>query len=132
MQRNDTANNQSAKNRPMRKHIIPSLLAICIIAGCKKKDIIEGVPSCINTKVENIKDDPNQYYIGKVSEYLFQGNIVYTFEPDDRIMDAGTVIINTSCDTVCNVGGYGGPDVVLCNGVKFYDNAVLKRTIWEK
>lgn len=116
----------------MHKHIAKALLLITIIAGCKKNDIAGDVPSCIRTEIENIKDDPDRYYIGKVSEYVFMGRNVYAFEPDDRVMDAGTAIKDSACNTICSVGGFGGPDIMLCNGAKFYDNAVFKRDIWKK
>lgn len=116
----------------MHKHIVKSVLLIIIITGCIKEDIAHDIPSCIHNDIEKIMDDRNSY-IGKVSEYIFDGRTVYTFEPDGRIIaDASTLVKSAACDTICHIGGYGGPDVTLCNGVKFYDNALLKRVIWER
>lgn len=116
----------------MYKHIIKAILITIIIVGCKKENIAKDVPSCIRAEIENVEDDANRY-ISKVSEYIFQGRTVYAFEEDGSIIaDASTAIKDSACNVICSVGGLAGPNLTLCNGVKFYENAVFKRVIWEK
>jgi len=71
--------------------------------------------------------------VGSVKEYMFQGKLVYAFEPDTkRIADGSTGIIDADCNTLCSVGGFAGPANNRCNGANFFTDAVYKRTIWEK
>jgi hypothetical protein len=71
--------------------------------------------------------------VGQVDEFLFQNKLVYAFLPDGNIIaDGSTVIKDANCTTLCNVGGFGGPQINQCNGENFYQQAVLQRTIWKK
>jgi len=71
--------------------------------------------------------------VGSVKEYEFQGKLVYAFEPDTRkIADGSTTIKDGNCNTLCNVGGFGGMAINQCNGGNFFKESVYKRTIWEK
>jgi len=71
--------------------------------------------------------------IGRVEEYLFQGKLVYAFQPDEtKIADGSTTVKDADCNILCHIGGFGGPSVNLCNGENFFQLAVLKRTIWKK
>jgi hypothetical protein len=104
-------------------------LILCSITGCKKKASPPGTPSCIEETIQSNKNNSN-WPIGRISEYEYQGKLVYTFEPDQRIADASTRIYTDSCAPLCQVGGFGGPNVAMCNGENFYQKAVLKRIIW--
>lgn len=116
----------------MFKYLTPALLMIAFVTGCKKNSIATNVPPCIDAEIKKIENDTHPY-IREVVEYFFEGKTVYAFEPDEHVIsDAPTVIKDSTCNNVCSVGGYGISDVTRCNGVKFYDNAMKKRVIWEK
>ena len=107
-------------------------VVIIIAAACNKENIASNTPACVRQEIKN-NGDNNDWAIGRVDEYFFQNKLVYAFEPDGTITaDAPTAIKDASCNTICNVGGFGGPNVVLCNGENFSQNAVYKRNIWKK
>ena len=101
--------------------------------SCKSSyGISSGTPRCIYDEIANNqkKDD---WMIGRVEEYQFQDKLVYAFQPDEKkIADGATTIKDANCATLCNIGGFGGPSVNLCNGENFFRLAVLKRIIWQK
>ena len=106
-------------------------LTLLLFSSCKK-DIAPGTPGCIKNEINANKNDAS-WEVGSVNEYRFQGQIVYTFQPDGTIIaDGSTTIRDASCNIICTIGGFGGPSVNECNGVDFYANAVLKRNIWKK
>ena len=108
--------------------IIASLLAL----SCKRPDIASNIPSCIYKEIAGNKGDP-RWYTGDVKEYLFQGKTVYAFNPDTKIIaDGATIIKDKNCNTLCSLGGFGGPKVNMCSGENFWEKAVLQRTIWVK
>jgi hypothetical protein len=104
---------------------------LLLFVSCKK-DIAPGTPGCIKNEINANKNDPG-WEVGSVNEYSFQGNLVYAFAPDgDIIADGSTAIKDASCNTICSIGGFGGPAVNECNGTNFYAVAVFKRNIWTK
>ena len=102
--------------------------------SCKKTDdIAKNTPECIKAEIKRLTSPSSSSSpIGSVDEYIFQGNIVYAFEPSKNIADASTLIKDVNCNMICAVGGFGGPSVLLCNGEKFYEKAVLRRNIWKE
>lgn len=113
------------------KSILFIALAVSLFsASCRKSDIAKNIPSCIRNEIKaHIEDD--QSPVGKVNEYMFQGKIVYGFD-EYMIADGSMEIKDGDCNTLCRVGGFGGPDVNLCNGENFFQNAVFKRNIWTR
>jgi hypothetical protein len=117
------------------KGIILILFGIPLIfATCRKSSygIAADAPRCIYDEITQNQNNEN-WMIGSVEEYQFQNKTVYAFQPDEKkIADGATVIKDAGCNTICHVGGFGGPSVNLCNGENFFQLAVLKRTIWKK
>jgi hypothetical protein len=113
----------------MKKLIALLLLSTVIISGgCRKQSVASGTPKCIRHKIESDRNT-----IGRVEEYEFQGKVVYAFQPDANVIaDGATTVVTTDCNTLCSVGGFGGPSVNLCNGENFFQKAVLKKTVWKK
>lgn len=113
-----------------------SLLLICvvyallIIPSCRKSDIASGIPVCIRNEIATHKNDA-QWDVGKVTEYIFQNKLVYGFD-HGMIADGSLEIKDEFCNTICFVGGFGGPGVNICNGENFFQSAVFKRKIWER
>ncbi len=108
-------------------------MAISLLCySCKKDGIATGIPSCIKENIEANKNRTD-WFVGNVEEYTFQGKQVYAFNPDSKVIaDGSTTILTSECNQICQVGGYGGPSINLCNGENFYQNAVLVRVIWNK
>jgi len=112
-------------------------VATCVIllaTACTKQkpNIALNTPECISHEIENNQENSN-WMIGSVEEYQFQNKIVYAFLPDEEVIaDASTQIKDGDCKLLCQVGGFGGPAINLCNGDNFYQSAVLVRVIWKK
>jgi len=107
---------------------------LLIFATCRKSGdrIASGTPRCVHDEIANNQTNED-WMIGRVEEYLFQNKLVYAFQPDEtKIADGATTIKDEHCNTICQVGGFGGPSINLCNGENFFHLAVLKRTIWKK
>lgn len=119
--------------RPM-KQLITLLFVALIFAmpGCKKCTIATGTPGCIKDNIE-ANQKKSDWYVGNVEEYKFQGKLVYAFNPDTKVIaDGATFILTAQCDSLCSVGGFGGPSINLCNGDNFFQKAVFVRVIWDK
>ena len=71
--------------------------------------------------------------VGSVKEYEFQGKLVYAFEPDTgKIADGSTMIKDANCNTLCNVGGFGGMAINQCNGGNFFKSQSTRELSGEK
>jgi hypothetical protein len=100
--------------------------------SCHNPGIASSIPKCIYEEI-NQNSKNSDWMVGSVKEFEFQGKLVYFFEPDTRrIADGATTIKDAGCNTLCNVGGFGGEAINQCNGENFFKLSVYKRTIWEK
>jgi len=108
------------------------LLLVATACTKNKPDIASNTPECIKNEIEENVENSN-WAIGSVEEYRFQFKTVYAFLPDDKIIaDASTQIKDSDCQLLCQVGGFGGPGINMCNGDNFYQSATLLRVIWKK
>jgi hypothetical protein len=110
------------------------LINLYSASSCRKTDDIpKNTPGCIKEEIKRLTSPTSSSWaIGSVDEYIFQGNTVYAFAPTRNIADGSTLVKDANCNLVCTYGGYGGPSVLLCNGEKFSEKAVFKRTIWKE
>lgn len=116
----------------MKTVFLPILCLLLTATACHKSDIASGIPNCIYQEIKANMKNP-QWAVGAVIEYQFQGNTVYSFDPDTRIIaDGASTIKDADCNILCHVGGFGGPAINQCNGENFFQTAVYKRTIWQK
>jgi len=104
------------------------LLTTIFFIACGKDEIAKNTPQCIIEKIETLKensicDDPN------VSEYLFQAENVYVFDPGTCGADMQAGVYDENCNALGALGGIAGNTII--NGVDF-SNAEFKRSIWEK
>jgi hypothetical protein len=104
-------------------------IIVLLLTACNK-NFAPGTPACIRNAIKNQQAG---WPIGSVDQYLFQGKLVYAFEPDGSIIaDGATEIKDERCNSLCSVGGFGGPAVDSCMGGKFFRDAVLQKNIWKK
>ncbi len=117
----------------MKKWILLFAVHLLLLTvSCSKTIIASGTPYCIKKYIEENKDKDN-WYVGSVEEFRYQGKLVYAFNPDNKIIADGSTFIKTGeCNSLCSVGGYGGPAINLCNGDNWFQQAELVRVIWEK
>lgn len=113
--------------------IVSSFLIILMLASaCKKSsnEIAGDTPACIKEKIKIAAAE--EYGYSAVDEYEFKGQLVYVFEPSSNIADASSPVYSADCVQLCSIGGFGGPDILNCQGVKFIGVAVKKRNIWKR
>ena len=108
------------------------LLFVSTACTKQKPNIASNTPECIGKEIEGNVENSN-WMIGSVEEYRFQNKTVYAFLPDEEVIaDAATQIKGGNCQLLCQVGGFGGPAINICNGDNFYQTATLVRIIWKK
>lgn len=111
------------------KKILSILIVITLsIYSCEKDDIADNTPECIENKIMDFKinspcDD------AKVKEYLFQGNLVYVFDPGTCGADMAAAVYNKDCESLGSLGGLYGNTII--NNEEF-SNAEYIRLIWKK
>ena len=118
----------------MKRTLLAAFGMLLIFATCRKSSygIASDTPRCIYDEIAYNQNNED-WMTGSVEEYQFQNKLVYAFQPDEKkIADGATTIKDADCNTICHVGGFGGPSINLCNGGNFFQLAVLKRTIWKK
>lgn len=114
------------------KPIALTALSMLLLTACNKNGIPSGIASCIKNEILANKDNAD-WHTGTVEEYTFQNKTVYGFLPDGNIIaDGSTTIKDENCNTLCNIGGFGGPAINQCNGENFYEKAIFGRTVWKK
>lgn len=115
----------------MKRWSYITILSLLICLSCKKDDGLPAdIPGCIKLTIEAAKQDT--YGISDVTEYEYQGKIVYALTPSTLIADASTPIYDQTCKQICSVGGFGGPAINQCNGENFFQKAIKKRVIWTR
>ncbi|RPD45312.1 hypothetical protein DNI29_18165 [Hymenobacter sediminis] len=102
-----------------------------MLSACDETDIEKGTPSCVRQKIINLARISTCKEGGaSVLEYTFQGQTVYSFNPD-KCAVSGAEITDENCNTLGYIGGRGFVVNLKINGEPF-SNAKYKRTIWEQ
>ncbi len=105
-------------------------LLVPLSAACQRVRLNKNkVPVCIQSFIDSGKAS-DRWYVGNVEEYLYQGKLVYAFNPSRRLADGATFIKTSACKDLCSVGGFAGPRNKMCNGDDFFSKAKFKRRIW--
>jgi len=111
-----------------RKHFnrFISVLLVMISGSCSKDEVI-NVSSCIQARIDDAKNFacPNS----SINEYKFQHKIVFVIATGLCSPDAGADVLNINCDIVGVLWGFAGNKKI--NGVDFFENAKLIRTLWQ-
>ena len=114
----------------MRPLIIAFVLA-GLITGCQKNIInVEDEVGCIVQKIESYKASDLPCKSGKsIYSYLFQGEIIYVFNPGDCGADMMSDVYDQECNLICGLGGIAGN--LTCNNENFWEKATEETLIWE-
>ena len=118
----------------MKKLIVPICMFFLLIAsGCDNSDMqaneIERLsriyPKCVVDKINLIYESDSH---GKttVSEYSYNGEIVYLFDTDISTGVGFFTVINENCESIC--GGSSG--VLYYNTCIDFDKATFIKTVW--
>jgi hypothetical protein len=112
----------------MKKIIALIILLPLAFVYCKRTEI--PAPDCINDLIRN--NDHSIFMCengARVDEYLFQGKLVYVFEPGNCGADMQAPVYDSNCNLIGALGGIIGN--ILINNVRFDKNAIFRRTIWK-
>ena len=114
----------------MKKIKILLFLGLIISAySCKKFDIAEGTPECVEQLIKDFNSETDCIAGVDVRKYEFQGGDVYLFNASDCSVETGNEVYDSECNSLGFVGG--SDDNQIINGEDF-SNAVLISVIWTK
>ena len=105
--------------------LIISLLALM---ACEKID--KDCPDCILKKTREFIKAQRCDTGASVSEWVFQGENVFMFVDGTCGADFGASVYSEDCEIIGTLGGFSGSETI--NGINFYQNATLIKTIWEQ
>ena len=93
----------------MKKLILCTLPMLFFIA-CKKEDKLnlpDGTPDCIRVEIKSFKKYESFCESFHVSSFDTQIGKVYIFPDSECISDGGNRYLDSSCNEICNIGGWG-------------------------
>jgi hypothetical protein len=107
------------------------ILAISILNKCNDKagdKTGNGMPSCVQKKIDQIKKEPVWNPPAEVNEYTYQDKQVFLFT--SNCCDQYIMLYDGSCNYICAPsGGITGKGDGKCND--FYNTAKLVRLVWK-
>jgi hypothetical protein len=93
-----------------------------------KETNAQTLPSCIQQKIDSIKNQPKWNPPAEVNEYVYNGKTVYLFSAD--CCDQYNVVYDAQCNYVCAPsGGITGKGDRKCED--FNTAAKLIRVVWK-
>ena len=102
---------------------------ISLFAFCKKEENSIIVPACIDQKIKLFEIEDACKTGASVNEYLFQNNIVYTFDPGICVADGEINVYTENCVLLGVLGTIAGNEEI--KGINFSKNATLIKLIWK-
>ncbi|MFY0592248.1 DUF6970 domain-containing protein [Roseivirga sp.] len=110
----------------MKKYFLSLFIgATLFLTSCGEDTSVAELPSCIQAEIkaaQNIKSSE-----ASVTEYLYNGEKVFGFDPGLVYPDMMTTIVNEDCEVVCQFGGIAG----LMTCPDFNENAEVIGIIWQ-
>ncbi len=109
------------------------VLAIPALMGetCKNKKAkgtLDGVPGCIQARIDSIKNEPRWNPPAQVNEYKYNGKTVYLFS--SNCCDQYDVLLDAECNYICAPsGGITGKGDRKCED--FQQAATHTRLVWK-
>jgi hypothetical protein len=97
---------------------------LTFFSSCEKKQV--ETPECISTLISTYPFCANDG--GSVSQYSFQGRVVYLFDPGACGIDMGAVVYSNNCESLGILGGIAGNNII--NNEIFIGHAKFIKTIW--
>lgn len=91
--------------------------------SCKKKN----AENCIKENIKYVSENVCGDY-ASVAEHIFQGETAYTTNTGN-CPDNITGVIDSKCNSIGFLGGFGGNDIV--KGVKFSENSTFVKYHWK-
>lgn len=111
------------------KRIIFLLGVIGLLYSCEKEDdATNGIPNCIDEKINEIKNGDVWNPPAKIYSYTYDGQTVYYFPP--RCCDIPSSLYDKNCNLICSPDGgiTGGGDGSCAD---FFSERTDEKLIWE-
>ena len=112
-----------------RKILLILVLTLMGLSSCKKLEIEEGTPKCIENLIYDFDREQTCEKGVNVKKYTFQRKTVYVFDPGTCGADMASEVIDFECNSIGFLGGISGNTVV--NGEDF-SNARFVSVTWER
>lgn len=117
------------KIRPLNKYAM-LFLSMVLMSACSPGDhnSIEGIPACIQDKIEALKIEEKRNPAASVTQYFFNGELVFYIPPaaGDRMGE----LYNGDCQLICHPdGGITGQGDGKCTD--FFDERKEEKLIWQ-
>lgn len=109
------------------KILVLILMLETVQFGCKSFKQNEGLPSCIASKIEDIKNEPIRNPPAEVWKWEADGNTYFYF--NSPCCDQFNYLYNNKCDTICAPdGGFTGKGDQNCPD---FGKDLKKTLIWK-
>jgi hypothetical protein len=107
----------------MKPFFLLFIVSFTILSSCEKKQA--DTPDCIKSLISTYSVCGNDG--GSVSQYSFQNQIVYVFDPGLGGADMASSVYNENCQIIGILGGIAGNNII--NNEIFFGHAKLIKII---
>ncbi|MHC1776059.1 MAG: hypothetical protein AB9834_11670 [Lentimicrobium sp.] len=112
---------------PLAKFIIAFIFTALLISACEKSDLKKDVPDCIESKINDIKNEPVRNPPASVWEWKVDGKTYYYITSD--CCDQFNYLYDDDCSEVCAPdGGFTGAGDGQCPD---FQGQIIKTLVWE-
>jgi hypothetical protein len=102
------------------------IILTIVVQKCTKQE--ESVPTCIQSRIDQIKKEPKWNPAAEVYEYRYNGKKVYYFS--SNCCDQYNMVYDEQCNAVCAPsGGLTGKGDMKCND--FNEKAEKVKLVWK-
>jgi len=109
----------------MKKFLFSLSIFALVFTSCENDPALDDIPSCVQ---EEIKEASRSKDSGaKLTQYRYNAESVYAFEPGEVYPDILFSVVNEHCAVVCQFGGFAGMNTCP----DFSENAELVGVLWE-
>ena len=122
---------KTLKIQNMRLFIL--ILSITLFVGCSNDDNktqeMAIQPRCLQEFINSILEEDVSTPKRTISSYNYDEQVVYAITPNSFVTEPATIVIDSSCNTICLIGGFAG-DNGETPGCEDFENAEFIETVW--
>lgn len=107
------------------------ILTVTTLVACSSNDDNEVTvePRCLQDIINSILEEEVSNPKRTISSYNYNEQTVYSVSPNSYVTEPATIIVDSSCNTICLIGGFAG-DNGETDGCENFENAEFIETIW--
>jgi len=111
----------------MKKILVVFIISSLTLVSCKNADDNDSIPTCIEAKINNLKNSPVQNPPAKVWKWEVDGQTYFYITSD--CCDQYNFLYSTNCEIICAPnGGFTGGGDGKCPA---FSNEIIKSLVWE-